>query len=262
MDDIDAHEEEGSNDWDGTFYKNSCSFVSEFGEELLTWLDPDPGERILDVGCGTGELTAKISRRSGHVIGLDPSGDMLAEAREEYPGITFIEADIRRYEVDEPFDAIFSNAVMHWISDHDAVLRSVRRNLKEGGRFVAEFGASGNIRSIREVLYETLRQKGYNPEERDPWYFPEPDKYVDKLEDGGFSVEEWTAFDRPTKMVGDEGLRLWLLMFAERFLEPLTDVERNDVIDEIVSRLRGRLFNEGEWVLDYRRLRFRARKST
>lgn len=244
--------------WDGKLYRETCSFVPDFGEDLIDLLDPNPGERLLDVGCGTGELSAKLAERGCTVVGLDPSAEMLEEARREHPGPMYVRGDIRTFSRADSFDTAFSNAALHWVQEPNRALGSIRRSLKPGGRFVAEMGANGNVRTVRTALHEELSRIGYNPEERDPWFFPDPDDYARRLEDAGFNVEEQFAFDRPTQLFGEEGLTLWLTMFAEEFFVGLSDAERNRLLDTLRDRLREELYENGQWVLDYRRLRFKA----
>lgn len=244
--------------WDGTFYKNTCSFATELGEDLIDWLEPERHQSILDVGCGTGELTAKLSRRSSFVVGLDASQNMLREARENFPRIPFLRADIRQFSTATSFDAVFSNAALHWVQESNRAIESVRDILREEGWFVAEMGAAGNIRTIRKVLHERLSQAGYDPSERDPWYFPEPSEYLNQLEDHGLAVDESVVFDRPTEMHGDQGMRLWFRMFAEPFFRDMEESRQRSLINQMVDDLRDSLYINGEWVLDYRRLRFRA----
>lgn len=251
----------GDDFWDGQLYRETCSFVPDFGEDLINLLDPNPGEWLLDVGCGTGELSAKLVKRGCTVVGLDPSADMLREAHREHPGPMYVRGDIRTFSCENSFHAAFSNAALHWVQEPDRALRSINTSLKPGGRFVAEMGASGNVRTVRTALHEEIARLGYDPEKRDPWFFPDPDDYARRLENAGFIVEDLFSFDRPTELFGEEGLTLWLLMFAEEFLVPLDDNERERLLDTLRERLREELYQDGRWILDYQRLRFRARNN-
>lgn len=187
---------------------------------------------------------------------------MLKEASSEHPGPMYVRGDIRTFGRKNSFHAAFSNAALHWVQEPDKALDSIRRSLKPGGRFVAEMGARGNVRTIRKALHEELSRLGYEPKERDPWFFPDPEDYVRRLEEAGFTVEERFVFDRPTELFGEEGLTLWLLMFAEEFLVELDRAERDRVLDALRERLRDELHQDGRWMLDYRRLRLRARNKT
>lgn len=214
------------------------------------------------MGCGTGELSSKLTDRGCDVVGLDPSAEMLKEARREHPEPSYVRADIRTFNPENHFDGAFSNAALHWIQQPGRALRSVRRSLRPGGRFVAEMGASGNIRTVRTALHEELARLGHDPAERDPWFFPDPEDYRRRLEEAGFTVEKQFSFDRPTELFGEEGLTLWLTMFAEEFFVGLDDSERSRLLDAVRDRLSEELYENGHWILDYRRLRFRARNST
>ena len=144
--------------WDSALYEDRHSFVWKGGAELIDLLDPRPGERILDLGCGTGHLTAQIAERGAVVTGLDASVSMIAQARQNYPKLKFTLADARDFPASEPFDAVFSNAALHWIQDSEAVVASVARGLKSGGRFVLEMGAKRNIAHIVKALDAVLRE--------------------------------------------------------------------------------------------------------
>lgn len=247
--------------WDSELYRNLCSFVPENGRELVDILDPHEGERILDLGCGTGQLTARIARQGADVVGIDASPEMIATAREDYPELTFYECDALEYQPDSPFDAVFSNAVLHWIQDQGSLLTSVNRMLKPGGRFVAEFGAQGNIRNLRRELHRALSEAGYDPEAVDPWYFPSEEAYAKRLRNAGFSVRWMTTVRYDATLNGDEGLGLWLTMFGQRIFNQLSRSERDSLVDTVTRRLREVCYENGEWNLDYRRLRFVADKN-
>src|SRR5580700_8966364 len=138
--------------WDSSLYDDRHSFVWRAGASLVELLDPKPGERILDLGCGTGHLTAKIAEAGVEVTGLDSSTSMIAQARQNFPGLKFSLADARDFRFDRPFDAVFSNAALHWIHDAEAVVRSIAAALRPGGRFVLEMGVRGNIARIRKAI--------------------------------------------------------------------------------------------------------------
>ncbi|AHF99775.1 methyltransferase type 11 [Halostagnicola larsenii XH-48] len=243
--------------WDPDAYDGSHSFVSEYGEDLLEWLDPEPDERVLDVGCGTGQLTAKIAARGAEVIGIDQSEAMIDRARSSHSNCSFIRADATEFDPDEPFDAVFSNAALHWISEQDAVLESIRNALRSGGRFVAELGGADNVRMITYALETELRERGY--EAAKPWYFPSIGEYAPRLEAHGFEVRSARMFDRPTELEnGEEGLSNWLELFGEEFFESVPADERDAIVAAVEDELRPTLFRDGSWIADYRRLRFAA----
>jgi trans-aconitate methyltransferase len=244
--------------WDSSLYDDRHSFVWKKVGDLIDLLNPKVGERILDIGCGTGHLTAQIEARGASATGLDASVSMIAQARQNYPKLKFVLADATKFRFDEPFDAVFSNAALHWIPAAGAVIAGVALSLKPGGRFVLEMGARGNIARIVEVLTAVLQERGYAP--RNPWYFPSAGEYATLLEEHGFevetlwTVERWNRLEHPEK-----GLREWLEMFAGVWFERVLEPDRAGIVSEIESRLRPVLFREEGWWADYRRLRVIAR---
>ena len=248
-----------SNEWDGGDYDATCAFVHEEATDLVDVLDPGPGERVLDLGCGTGHLTSAIRERGATAVGIDSAESMIAEAREQYPDCEFVHADARSYETEQTFDAVFSNAALHWISDddQDAVLDTVASALEPGGRFVAECGGTGNVTAITTAVETALAERGY--EIAHPWHFPTIGAYASRLEAHGFEVRLAELFDRPTALEhGDDGLREWLDTFGDHFFGPLSADERDAVLSDVETELREELFRDGSWVADYRRLRFVA----
>lgn len=246
-----------SNEWNSDSYDGDHSFVYEYGEGVVDLLGPEPDERILDLGCGTGHLTRRIADSGAEVIGLDSSESMLESARREHPDLTFRHGDARSFTDDRPFDAVFSNAALHWIPEQDAVLTAVATALKPGGRFVAELGGDGNVAAVVGAVSEELRERGY--EASNPWYFPTVGEYTTKLEAHGFKPRHVALFDRPTVLEGGEdGLANWLELFGDGLLGPVPAEERSAVIEGVEDRLRGIQYDDGTWTADYRRLRFAA----
>jgi trans-aconitate methyltransferase len=244
--------------WDPTAYDDDHAFVYEYGAHVVDLLDPAPGERILDIGCGTGHLTDRIASAGAEVVGLDASAAMIERARETYPH-RFVHADARDFAFDEPFDAVFSNAALHWITEQDAVLDAVADALRPGGRFVAELGGTGNVAAIVGAVRAAAADRGYAVES--PWYFPSVGEYATRLEAGGFEVRYVTLFDRPTELDGGErGLASWLDTFGDDLLAPVPDDERSALVADVEARLRDDLFEAGTWTADYRRLRVVAVK--
>jgi len=245
--------------WDSSLYDDRHSFVWKKAGDLLELLDPKPGERVLDLGCGTGHLTAKIAERGADVTGLDSSASMVAQARQNYPKLKFVLGDARSFDIAGPFDAVFSNAVLHWIPEAGGVIDSVSRVLRAGGRFVLEMGGKGNVGRIATALDAVVRAAGYSP--RNPWFYPSAAEYSTLLEARGFeiealwTIERWTKLDHPEK-----GLREWLEMFAGPWFDGIAAAERPALIGEVEQRLRPQLWCDGFWWADYRRLRVVARR--
>lgn len=246
--------------WNSTLYDNAHAFVWQYGKALLELLAPQPGEQILDLGCGTGHLTAEIAQAGAAVLGLDADRSMLQQAQQHYPHLRFELADARSFDVTDAVDAVFSNATLHWIKDADAVITRVRCALKLGGRFVAEFGGKGNIGAIAAATTQALKELGYsNAADLNPWYFPSLGEYTQRLEQQGFEVRYGVLFDRPTALEGGRvGLENWLRMFAHRILAHLPDEEQILVIRRVETLLEPTLYRDGTWWADYRRLRIVA----
>ncbi|WP_436925375.1 class I SAM-dependent methyltransferase [Halosimplex amylolyticum] len=257
-----------ANDWDPDAYDRDTGFVHEYGGSVVDLLDPSPGERVLDLGCGTGHLTAAIADavgESGSVVGVDQSAEMVERARATYHDQRFEVADAREYApADERFDAVFSNAALHWIpgADQPSVAERVRELLVPGGRFVAEMGGAGNVATVVDATLAELRARGYDA--TNPWHFPTVGEHAAVLESAGFEVRLARLFDRPTELEGGaEGLARWLDVFGDSLFADLDDGEKADVVDAVEARVRDELFDpdageEGVWTADYRRLRFVA----
>jgi trans-aconitate 2-methyltransferase len=248
--------------WDATLYDGKHSFVWKYGASLLELLAPQPGERVLDVGCGTGHLTAQIAAAGAEVVGIDKSADMLEEARKRYPALRFELADAADFAFDAPFDAVFSNAALHWMTEPERVAACIARALKPGGRFVAEFGGKGNMRALIVAVADALAALGYpSAGVASFWYFPIIGEYAALLERQGLEVTSALLFDRPTPLEGgDEGLRLWLKMFGTSFMAALSAEEQAELVRRVEERLRPTQYRDGTWIAPYRRLRVVAHK--
>lgn len=251
------HPEPRSQRWSAEDYAAHAGFVPALGGPLVDLLDPRPGERVLDLGCGDGVLTARIAGRGARVVGVDSSPDLLAVARQR--GLEVIERDAGRLGFGNAFDAVFSNAALHWMDDQDAVLRGVMRALRGNGRFVAEMGGHGNVAAIVTALVAALHGRGIDAASRIPWHFPTAAACSERLRRHGFEVEYVELFPRPTPLPTD--MRGWLETFANPFLEGLDRVDRDSVLEQVVETLSPSLRDgTGRWTADYVRLRFVARK--
>jgi SAM-dependent methyltransferase len=245
--------------WDAARYQDKHSFVWRFGANLRELLAPQPGERILDVGCGTGQLTSEIAGAGAQVTGLDNSAEMLAEARKNFPNLGFVLGDAAGFDFAQPFDAVFSNAVLHWVKNADGAVSSIARALVPGGRFVAEFGGKGNIASVMAALRAVL---GPSADEQSPWFYPSIGEYSAVLERHGLEVRNASLFDRPTELEGENGMDEWLRMFTQTFLRQFSPERADEIVRQLVENLRPVLYRDGVWTVDYRRLRVVAVRTT
>lgn len=250
--------------WDAKLYDHKHSFVWEKAKGVVELLAPKAGERILDLGCGTGRLTAEIATTGADVIGIDRSQEMISEARAQFRDLHFEVADARHMHFDRQFDAVFSNAVLHWIVEPELVVRSVAKVLAPGGRFVAEFGGKGNVRRLIDAIDRAYEKFGIERGlEDNVWYYPSVAEYSSLLEGGGLEVRDAKLFDRPTRLQdGEKGLEAWLHMFAKFVLDRSPAERQVEFLREIEKQARPELFVNGNWELDYRRLRIAAWKSS
>lgn len=246
--------------WNPALYDQKHAFVFEYGQELLALLNPQSGEQILDLGCGTGHLTAQLAASGATVTGLDSSPSMIAAAQQNYPHLKFIFADAADFSLSEKFDAVFSNATLHWVTRAEAAVVSIAGALKPGGRFVAEFGGKGNAERVINAVAAAVGELT-QAEVKHGWYYPSLGAYAALLEKHGLAVREARLFDRPTALVGADGLRNWLTMFAEKMVQNLSDETRQEVFRLTEDKLRSTQFVNGEWFVDYRRLRVVADKT-
>ncbi len=242
--------------WDPERYARNARFVSDFGEPVVALLAPRPGERILDIGCGDGALTAKLAEAGCRVVGVDASAEQVAAARAR--GLDARVMNAAELDFEAEFDAVFSNACLHWVKAADAVVAGVRRALKPGGRFVAEFGGGTNVGRIVLALERAMERRGIDGRALNPWHFSTTAEYRRRLELGGFTVDSIELFPRPTPLPGDIGD--WLETFAESFLSAVPAAARPELVAELREDLRPDLCDaEGHWTADYVRLRIAAR---
>jgi len=229
--------------WDAGHYRDRHAFVFESSRDLVSgWLEPQPGERVLDLA------------------------GMIAAARERHAGpsatdLTFEVGDAHRLAFRQDFDAVFSNAALHWMSPLPGVFAGVRAALKPGGRFVFESGGAGNVQTIIDAVERGLEGLGLAGLEH-PWTFPSTPVMAALLEEAGLRVERLHWFERPSPLPGEDGLRAWLTGFASGWLAPLEAQQREAVLHEAERYARPRLWNgeAGLWRADYCRLRGLARR--
>jgi trans-aconitate methyltransferase len=244
--------------WDADRYQRQFGFVSAMAGDLLDLLDPAPGEAVLDLGCGTGELAAAIQARGARVWALDRDPAMVAAARQRLGAARVLLADGRSFSLPEPVDAVFSNAALHWMDAPAEVIARVRAALRPGGRFVAELGGAGNIAAILDALGTALAEAGL-PEPACPWFFPTLGQYANMLEAGGFRVARMEHFLRPTPLEGGpDGLADWMAMFGGALVQGVPAELLPRVLARM-SELAAPALRDGDrFVADYWRLRFLA----
>ncbi len=247
-----------SQSWNAAQYAQQGRFVADLAGGVFELLAARPGERILDIGCGDGVLTAKIAASGARVVGIDASTSMIEAARPL--GLDARVANAEALSFESEFDAVFSNAALHWVRNQEAMLAGVYRAVKPGGRFVAEMGGHGNIAAIRVALAGVFLQWKFDAYTMENNFFPSDTQYRVSLEAAGFIVDEIALIPRPTKLP-ESGMRGWLETFRRGLLDQLPAERREQAIEETVSRLKPVLYTEdGGWTADYVRLRFRARK--
>ena len=226
--------------WDPENYARNARFVSDLGTAVVELLAPQRGERILDLGCGDGALTEELVELGCEVVAVDSSAPQVEAARKLGLDARVMSADALPFH--EEFDAVFSNAVLHWVKRADPMLAAVYRSLKQGGRFVAECGGYGCVHKIRTALVQALDRRGMDGEAHVPWYFPTPGDYATRLERAGFRVDSIALIPRPTPLPGD--VTGWLETFAQSFLQGLPGVERAEYLQEVRAVLEPQLRDE------------------
>ena len=243
-------------DWSARGYAANARFVADLGGAVLDLLDPKPGERILDLGCGDGALTEKLAASGASVLGIDASADMIAAATAR--GLDCRVGDGQRLDFIGEFDAVFTNAALHWMPDGAAVIAGVFRALKPGGRFVGEFGGHGNVAAIVTALNAALTRRGLDAARLRRWY-PTAERYAAMLGEGGFEVRTASLIPRPTLL--PTGIQGWLSTFADPFFANEPDFDRGELMNEVASLLAPALQTDtGQWIADYVRLRFEAHR--
>src|ERR1035437_10991820 len=241
--------------WDPALYQDKHAFVWQYGRDLIGLLAPLSGERILDVGSGPGQLTAKTAAPGAEVTGIDSSPAMIAEARKNYPELRFALTDAGRMGYDRQFHAVFSNAALHWVRDAGAAAAGMAGALEPGGRLVVELGGKGNCRQLRDAIARAL-EAFHIPIPKSPWFYPGIGEYAAILERHGLTVTYAALFDRPTPLA--DGLGDWIAMFGGHFLARVRPERREAFVRQVEELAAPALFRDGAWFADYRRLRITA----
>jgi SAM-dependent methyltransferase len=244
--------------WSASDYARNGRFVQEMAGAVFAMLAPRPGERILDLGCGDGTLTAEIKAAGADVLGVDLSDELLAVARMR--GLRVRKVDGHALDFSSEFDAVFSNAALHWMRKPALVIAGVARALKPHGRFVGELGGHGNVAAIATAMRAIGKARNGNPELVAPWFFPTVEEYRELLAEGGFVVREIALVPRPTAL--KTGMEGWLRTFGRSFFDQFPEPERSEVLHEVIELLRPSLCDErGVWTADHVRLRFLAERA-
>jgi trans-aconitate methyltransferase len=248
--------------WNSDHYQENYNFVYKYGSEVMRWLAPKAGEKILDLGCGTGQLTNELASMGVETIGIDSSQEMVYKATKNYPHLLFLREDASHFESHTSFDAVFSNAVLHWVFPPEKAAVCIFNVLKDGGRFIAEFGGQDNVKMIIDALrisMETRKHRMADPEKL--WFFPSIGIYTSILEEAGFHVIKAEHIDRPTQLKDPEtGIKDWFEMFGDFFFNDLSTFEKEEVLEDIQEILRPTHYRDGKWFADYKRLRIKAVK--
>ncbi len=246
--------------WNAQNYKEKFSFVPQYGEDVMNLLTVPEGSKVVDLGCGNGTLTKKLADRGFSVIGIDASDDMISLARAEYPELAFAQGDAVSFKLVEPADAIFSNAVFHWIDagKQEDMIVNVASQLRTGGELVCEFGGRGCAETVHSALEACFEKRGLVYPRT--FYFPTIGQYAPLLEKHGLRVETAALFDRPTQQKTAHGVIDWIIMFVTKPFEGMDEAIKNEILQETENALKDRLFLDGKWYIDYVRIRLRARK--
>jgi trans-aconitate methyltransferase len=248
--------------WNARLYDDKHNFVFKFGEDVVQLLNPRQGERILDLGCGTGYLTNLIARAGARVTGIDNSPAMLEIARATYPDLDFHVMSATNFHFNSLFDAVFSNAVLHWVLDKYTAIDHIYHALRPGGRLILEMGGKGNNEDILVTTRRVLTRHGYYSNAAvQPWYFPSLAEYTTLLERRGFRIQFAAHFDRPTQLQDtDNGIKDWIRMFGSAFFKDIPDTDIGTILDEIQEALKPTHYKNHSWFADYKRLRIEAIK--
>ncbi|MEO2071420.1 MAG: methyltransferase domain-containing protein [Zunongwangia sp.] len=250
--------------WDAKLYNSKHNFVFHYGSSLIELLKPQKDELILDLGCGAGQLTDEIAKSGAKVIGMDASEAMIKSAKSNFPDLEFRIANAESFDFAEKFDAIFSNATLHWVKNYKAAAANMFQHLNKKGRLIIEFGGKGNVQKIEQTLKAVLKEKNYPKQANiNLWFFPSIAEYTNILEEAGFEVRLAELYDRPTKLADEKtGIVDWISMFGKTFFEGVPENDAETIKNEVQNRLRPVLLKEDGWYADYRRLRIIAFKNS
>ena len=246
--------------WNTDLYDDSQQFVSEYGKDLISFIPNKNGQKILDLGCGTGDLTNQINESfKCDIIGIDYSPEMIQKARLKYPKLHFSICDACTMPFADEFDVIFSNAVFHWIPNQDELHRSIYNALKYAGIMICEFGGYKNIEKISNAFGRVIKQYGDNYDS--PFYFPKVEEHTKVLEKSGLKIEKIYEYDRPTILPnGELGLRQWISQFFSSHLNKYDVTVQEEILIAVENDLQVDMFKDNNWIADYRRIRVIAYK--
>jgi trans-aconitate methyltransferase len=245
-----------TNKWNADKYNKHADFVSNLGSPVIDLLEPKKDEHILDLGCGDGTLAVEMEKLGANVIAVDLSKSMVEKTKEK--GIKAFVMSATELTFKNDFDAVFSNAVLHWVKDANEAIKKILKSLKSNGRFIAEFGGYGNIKYLTEAMQEVFDNHKEFGKFNNPWYFPKDTEYKQLLEENGFNVEYIELIQRPTKI---DDISNWLDIFANGIVSHLTDEQQKQFKQEVRAILKPKIYSEEDgWVADYVRLRLKATK--
>ncbi|MGN1202756.1 MAG: class I SAM-dependent methyltransferase [Eubacterium sp.] len=247
-----------NNNWNSDNYTDNFQFVYKYGEDLIDFLTVPKGSFVVDLGCGNGALTQKLQEKGFQTLGIDASASMLEKASETYPMLDFRLDDACNFKLKEKADAIFSNAVFHWIDNHNKLVKNISDNLKAGGELVFEFGGKGNGDTVHNALEKAFKNNGL--EYKNKSNFRSIGEFAPILEKYGFKVEYAVLFDRPTEQIGENGLENWINMFIGSAFEGIDEAIKEKIITQTVGICKPKLYINGKWYVDYVRIRMKAIK--
>ena len=247
-----------NNRWDSNNYTDNFQFVHKYGEGVLELLTVPKGSFVVDLGCGNGALTKRLYEKGFRTLGIDASPQMLEKAKELHPKLDFRLDDACKFRLEEKADAIFSNAVFHWIDDHDALVKNVSENLRSGGEFVFEFGGKGCAETVHNAMEQAISSFGLKYVNN--FKFRSIGEFAPLLEKYGFSVKYAVLYGRPTEQIGENGLENWINMFLGAAFNGISSEMKAEIIKKVVELCRPELYTDGKWIIDYVRLQMKAIK--